>query len=743
MYRALACTAMLAAELTLMQPCLAASEEADAESSVTTVEGELSLPDMTSEPENVVPVEEATPEQLVRIKPLPTPEEIRAAEEKAAKERAEAEARAERERIEAEKKAAEEAAREKAREEARADASAADAQIRGDEPAVTPAAVPEGQEEGEAEAAEAAAVSEKPAEKPETAAPSTKDSMAAADRWAKVRPEEQRIAAWVDSLEGKTIVDVVIEGAGEKTEQLAKEALQTRPGDSFTKSRIEADRIAIYDVGFFYDLFPTFQIVPEGVVVTYHVLENPVLKTLSVEGNTVVKSEEIAKLLTVPTGEMLNTKTLKENIQAISDRYKQDGYILVKISDLGIDRNGALKIKINEGVLEGYVVKGNTKTKERVVVREMRIKPGEPFNAKKARRSIQRVYNLGFFEDVNIKLNPGKEPNAVVVEVDVVEKRTGTFTVGAGYSSQDGFIGMVGVGDTNFRGIGDAINFTFEFSGNDTDAHGYMFSYRRPWLDRRETSATFRIYNRTYEYNDYNTNGDRIEEYMRKYSGGEIMFGRPMSEYSTNYFTFRNRKERYIKHTGSSLDRSTPEYKPWRDYNFGTTRSLIFSHVTDTRDNVFFPMTGSKVNLTGEIAGMGGDFKYQKFTFEDNHFFKVGRSQVFAVRAMYGRGFGHIPESGQFRIGGQNTLRGYRDEQFRGNNTFLGTLEYRFPIFKKVQGALFTDFGAAWNNGWMPKGMHESIGFGMSVQTPVGPIRVDLAHGSQGNRVHFSVGGTF
>ena len=751
MYRALACTAVLAAELTLMPAAWAAPEETAAEENVATVEGELSLPDMTNEPGDVIPVGEATPEQLARIKPLPTPEEIKAAEEKAAKERAEAEARAEQERLEAERKAAEEAAREKAREEARADASAADAQIRGDEPAVTPAAAPEAETEakaeGEAEAAEAAGqpgeTPAQPAAKPETATPAGPDSSTAADRWAKLRPEEKRISAWIDSLEGKTVVDVVIDGAGKETMPLAKTALQTRAGDSFSKDRIEADRTAIYDVGYFYDIFPTFQIIPEGVVITYHVLENPILKTVTFTGNTVEKSADIEKLLTVKPGEMLNTKTLKENIQSISDLYHKDGYILVKVSNLDIDRNGNLQLNINEGTLEGYTVKGNTKTKDKVVIREMRMKPGEPFNAKKARRSMQRVYNLGFFEDVNIKLNPGVAPNAVVLEVDVVEKRTGTFTVGAGYSSQDGFIGMVGVGDTNFRGIGDAINFTFEFSGDDTDAHGYMFSYRKPWLDRRETAGTLRIYNRTYEYDDYDTHGNEIEEYMRKYSGGELMFSRPASEYSTNYFTFRNRKDRYIKHTGSTLDRSTPEYKQWRDDNFGLTRSLIFSHVTDTRDNVFFPMTGAKVSLTGEFAGLGGDFKYEKVTFEDNHFFKAGHAQVFAVRAMYGRGFGHIPESGQYRLGGQNTLRGYRDEQFRGNSAFLGSVEYRFPIFSKVQGALFADFGGAWNNGWAPKGMHESIGFGMSVQTPVGPIRVDLAHGSQGNRVHFSVGGSF
>ena len=80
---------------------------------------------------------------------------------------------------------------------------------------------------------------------------------------------------------------------------------------------------------------------------------------------------------------------------------------------------------------------------------------------------------------------------------------------------------------------------------------------------------------------------------------------------------------------------------------------------------------------------------------------------------------------------------------FRDNSMFLRTIEYRFPVISKVQGALFTDFGGVWNSGWMPENMHSSIGFGLQIQTPVGPMRVDLAHGSQGNRVHFTVGTTF
>ncbi|BAL84314.1 hypothetical protein SELR_26060 [Selenomonas ruminantium subsp. lactilytica TAM6421] len=565
--------------------------------------------------------------------------------------------------------------------------------------------------------------------------------------WAKNRPQEDVIEKYSKEYEGQTIVDTVFEGTTPLTENTAKAAIAMKTGDMFTVKGLNTDREAIYNTGYFYDLFPTFQKVPEGVVVTYHVLENPVLKSVNITGNTVIKTELLASCVTVKPGEILNSRNLQQNIQAIKEMYRKDGYILAKVTDMNIDKEGNLTLKINEGKLEGFKVKGNKKTKDYVILREMRQKPGEPFNSKQARRSMQRVYNLGFFEDVNIKMNPGVEPNAVVMELDVKEKRTGSFGIGAGYSTADGVLGMVSIGDTNFRGTGDAVSITYEKSGDETDAQGYSFSWRHPYIDKKETVGTLRVYNRTYEYDDYDTNGKLKESYMRKYAGGEITLGRPVSEYSTNYITLKNRKDSYKRHTenGNAGDRSGAAGAAWRKYNFGTTRSVTLEHVTDNRDNIYNPTEGGKVSLSAEVAGLGGDFDFQKATIEDQRYFKVGHAQVIALRGQYGLGRGHISEFNQYKVGGQNSLRGYREDQYRGTRMGLATLEYRFPIVTKVQGAIFTDWGAAWSKDFMPKSddIHGSIGVGLSLNTPIGPLRLDYGRGDKGGRVHFSVGGTF
>lgn len=616
--------------------------------------------------------------------------------------------------------------------------------------AEAPAASAEPAATAAAKAAETAAVPETKAAA-DTSASVQADAVATSTvdertlNWGKTRPQETAIADSMKQYEGQTVVETVFDGTSALTEGTAKAAISMRAGDMFTVKGLEADRDKIYNTGYFYDIYPSFEKVPEGVVVTYHVLENPVLKGISLSGNTVESTETLQGLITMKTGEILNSRELNKDVMAIQEQYRRDGYILAKITDMNIDKNGILTLKVNEGILEGYKVKGNTKTKERVILREMRQKPGEPFNSKLARRSMQRVYNLGFFEDVNIKMNPGVDPNAVVMELDVTEKRTGSFGIGAGYSSEDGVIGMVSIGDTNFRGTGDAISLSYETSGDDTDAHGYTFSYRRPWLDSKETVGTFRIYNRTYEYDDYDESGDLKETYMRKYSGGELTFGRPVSEYSTNYLTLRNRKDSYVKHVddGNLGDRSTPAYEGWRRDNFGTTRSVTFEHVTDTRDNVYNPMSGSRLSLSGEFAGFGGDFSFQKYTVDGQRYVRAGRSQVFALRARYGVGTGDISEFNQYRVGGQGSLRGYREDQFRGDREFLGTVEYRFPVVKKVQGALFTDWGGAWDSGLTPDDLHASVGVGISLTTPIGPLRFDYGWGEDGGRVHFNVGSTF
>ena len=577
-------------------------------------------------------------------------------------------------------------------------------------------------------------------------------AIAKMNQWKEQRPTEETIKDSVSAYAEKTIVSVDVVGADIVPKEDVLSVLKIKAGDKFDMKNIEQDRAAIYNMGYFYDNYPSFEVVPEGVKITYHVMENPILRSVEITGNRVYSTEQIKSMLNVKTGEILNLRQLNIDLANIETAYRQNGYILAKLKDISIDESGNLSLQFNEGILEGYAVKGNDKTKDYVITREMRMKPGEVFNSEKARRSMQRVYNLGFFEDVSVKLLPGQQdPDNIIMELTVVEKRTGSFGIGAGYSSQDGLLGMVSIGDTNFRGTGDSVKAMYEFGGDDGDDSGYSISYTKPWLDEKETSGTFRIYNRKYEYDDYNNDGDDIETYNKKNEGYELNFGRPINEYTTNFLGFRINKTEYRGHESGPYDRSTPQYAEWRDNNFGETRSIIATQIRDTRDNIYFPTEGSRTSIGVEYAGLGGDFDYTKLTLSGQKYYKVGHAQVIAIRGSVGYSNDDLPENAVFEVGGQNSVRGYRDDQFSGNKMIMGTVEYRFPLADKVQGAIFTDVGDAWGGkSWGPWNdiedeltLHSSVGIGMQVQTPIGAVRLDYGWGEDGGRLHFTVGGSF
>lgn len=543
---------------------------------------------------------------------------------------------------------------------------------------------------------------------------------------------------------GKTVVQLNVVGSKIiNADDIAKVPV-TKVGSPFEINQVESDLQAIYSTGWFYEVHPEFKVVPEGIQVSYIVQENPLLESMNIKGNTVYKQEEINKMITLEKGQIVNLRKLDENLRNIENKYKADGYILARVSDVNIAPDGKLSVTISEGIVDKIVVKGNKKTKTFVITREMRTKIGKPFNAKEARRSLERIHNLGYFEDVNVKLNAGQGENNVEVEITVVEQNTGQFMIGAGYSTADGFVGILGIGDKNFMGVGDSANIRWEFGGKDNK--NYDFSYFKPWLTKNELGAGLSLYNSTHEYQDYYDNGDDKARYDRKRKGFELTLSQPISEKVKVFGTIKNREDIYVKAISGYWPQYYEQYPERKKEDFGTTRSVTLGISSDTRDNIYNPMEGRKILFSSEFAGAGGDFNFNKFYVESSWYYKLkGQDQVIALRFNGGYATGTMPVSQRFAVGGAETLRGYKDDIFRGYKMLLTSAEYRFPIIKRIQGVLFTDYGYAWDKGmdFSLGDMKLGYGLGLRINSPLGPIRLDYGRGSMGGRFHFSFGGNF
>ena len=551
---------------------------------------------------------------------------------------------------------------------------------------------------------------------------------------------DRGVAGYAADLTGKTITAVEVTGQSQIADSIVMAVVKSIPGDKLAADRIKKDMQAIYDLGYFYDVSANFTEVPEGVKVLYKVVENPRLSSIVVKGATKVPEAKIKGMVSTKPGNILNSRTLSTNSRAIEDYYHGQGYILAKVSDVNMSPQGVLTLTINEGMLEGVIVSGNEKTKTKVITREMNITPGTVFDAQKAKRAMQNVYNLGYFEDVDMKLNPGKEPNAVVMEAKVTEQKTGSFSVGGGYNGNDGFVGIFEVADNNWHGTGDKVKFHWEFGG--VSKRNYEVSFTRPWLDNKHTSLQLSVYSMTNQVTDYYDGGGERSTYNRRRTGFDVMFGRPTGEFAKNYIGFKVRKDDYVEYKSGPEDYSNdPQYL---EDNFGTTRSFVLSRVFDNRDNIYNPSKGKRSAMTAEFAGLGGDFNFNKFTVEERQYYKVGRSQVVAARMTVGYATGDMPDSQRFTVGGADTLRGYKDDEYKGNKLFSASVEYRFPMMSKLEGVVFTDIGNAWTgSGYSLSSLKKSFGAGVRFNSPLGPIKLDYGKGDEDGRFHFSFGGQF
>jgi outer membrane protein insertion porin family len=547
------------------------------------------------------------------------------------------------------------------------------------------------------------------------------------------------------------ITAIVAEGNENISKDLIISQITSNLGDVFSKESIEKDVKAIYELGYFKDVRVKLESFREGYKVVFVVVENLPLKEINITGNTIVSKEEMREVMILQEGQIFSQKILKNDLTRISQLYKDRGYLLANIKEINFDEQGKLWITVSEGYLEKILIEGNNKTKEKVITREINIKPGELFDFEKVKKSLQKIYNLGYFEDVTMKLDPGSEEDVVVLVIKVIEKNTGKFGIGAGYNSEEGLMGFASIEEMNLFGGGQKVEAKLEIGGRTT----YRVSFLEPWLANTPTSLGFDVYDTTTHQED-KEGEEIIAEYDEVKLGGRLIFGRKISDSINLGLELKTERVNYDLISGT-----LPE-----DTNEGLTNSLMPTFTYDTRDNVFDPTSGWYNSLSIEKAGgfLRGDYDFTKYnltlrTYLSTDFFKdifnIGGFKkitdnlskgVLAFRAMGGMADTDLPSFAAYQVGGMDTVRGYDLGEFSGDKSLVFNVEYRFPLAENFQAVLFVDWGQAWD-------IEESIdiadlkfgrGVGVRFDTPIGPIRLDYGINEEGiGKTYFSIGNTF
>ncbi|MEW6715058.1 MAG: outer membrane protein assembly factor BamA, partial [Nitrospirota bacterium] len=343
-----------------------------------------------------------------------------------------------------------------------------------------------------------------------------------------------------------------------------------------------------------------------------------------IKGNTVFSSPEIVKSLETAPGKIFNKTALREDIDKILALYSEKGYARADVDPLiNVDNEGKAA-NITLSIIEGDIyrvgkieISGNTKTRDKVIRREVRLDEGDTFNSKLLNRSYQRINNLDYFETASITSAPRPEEKLIDLNINVKEKLTGMMSIGGGYSSIDKFMFMGEVTQRNLFGKGLYLSLRANLSSIRTN---YNLSLNDPWFMDKPISATFNVYNEAFQYPDYD----------KKANGLSIGFGKELSEYvrgNINY-TLEDVEITDIAEDASSLIKSQEGKK--------LTSSVSPSVSIDTRDNYLDPTTGSRNALHTTFAGIGGDNYFAKGVIDSSWYFPVIRGITFNIRGRFG-----------------------------------------------------------------------------------------------------------
>ena len=512
----------------------------------------------------------------------------------------------------------------------------------------------------------------------------------------------------------------------------------------------------------------------DGLEVVIRVDEGQQYRVGKVEigGDLLQDGKQMLKRVKLTTGQIFRGSRLREDITTITDMYSDKGFAFVQVDPVtkisAPEKTVDVALVITKGppvYFNRVLIAGNTKTRDKVVRRELETTEQELYSGSKITQSRNALQRTGYFEDVQLTTKKTAQPDTVDLLVDVKEGPTGTFSIGAGYSGGSGFLFNAGVSEKNLFGRGQSLNGTFAIGSERQD---FIVSYNEPYFNDTKVALGITGFNTETDYPDFDERklgmavttsyplrgftlpfwGDRKSE--ASIGSDELNRDAPLTlwDYMRGTMAYEFTKDT-ISHIESGAPASITDAK-----GTSLTSAVIPGFTYDSRDHFFNPTEGTKSLFAVKIAGLGGDSRFVKADIGGRWYYPLlkdpnwGGSYVFALGGALGYGVGYAKSSSsghdlplfeRYFPGGINSVRGYADRSLGpkedgdvvgGDKQAIMNVELLFPIAEQygLRGVAFFDVGQAFsssqNISWGE--FRRSVGMGARWMSPFGPLRVEL-----------------
>ena len=502
------------------------------------------------------------------------------------------------------------------------------------------------------------------------------------------------------------------------------------------------------------------------MIITIVIAEGPQyhVRKVTISGYEAAKEDRIRALLKMKEGSVYSPKQLRDDAKAVADAYGSAGYVDLVILPEGAPAGPAqidVHYKIEEGVrsfVNRINIEGNTRTKDKVIRREVLVAPGDVFNTVRVDITKKRLDNLGYFakvetypEDTDI---PGRKDLTILVQ----EKRTGSLSFGGGFSTVDQLVGFAELTQGNFdlfnwpsfTGGGQKFRLRIQYG---TQRKDFILTLTEPYFLDRRLALTGQLF--------YTEANYLSADYDQRNYGFMIELRKPINAYM--YGT--------LGYTLQDVDifnvaASAPDFILSQSGSF--VESKIFSSIVfDSRDNPLLSRRGQRITFSPFISGgfLGGDTQVYALDLEGSQYFHLPKDLILLINGeiatvnQWGSGT-EVPIFERLFLGGSNNLRGFpfrevgpqeNGEPIGGQSMARATVELTFPIIEKARGAIFYDTGfvnsSAWSFGF--NNIASDVGIGIRLDLPIGPLRLDYGYPLQrdgyngGGHFNFNVGYQF